>query len=89
MFPIPPLTQIFTFSTFYSPTLLAILYTDVIGVVMYLVWVDKKREISSFQTEKKMGLFYKLMFFMKDLQKTTLCEMPCIKWSNERTGAVK
>jgi len=41
--------------------------------------MDKKKEISSFQTEKKMGLFYKLMFFMKDLQKTTLCGMPCIK----------
>jgi len=57
---------------------------DVFGMSM-----DKKREISSFQTEKKMGLFYKLMFFMKDLQKTTLCGMPCIKWSDERTGAVK
>ena len=68
MFPIPPTPppypNIYLLNILF-PTLLTILYTDVIGVVMYVfgMSMDKKREISSFQTEKKMGLFYKLMFF--------------------------
>ena len=49
--------------------------------------MDKKREISSFQTEKKDGPFLQAhVFYERPSKKTTLFGIPCIKWNNERTG---